>query len=108
MSGTLPGWVWDVIDAAEKFEDEHPPLVRRGDDSGEPWPCLGEQLLGIIPDDVREAAAIHRERIRQIKADVWDQGFQDRYEEEKRCEADPARYFRRDNPYGTPRIPPPP
>lgn len=60
----LPQWVWDLVRAIERYEEEHPPLYRMGDykdgvlqyDRAQCIEAAG--VLKIIPADVRDKARV--------------------------------------------------
>lgn len=60
----LPEWVWRVVEATQKYDDEHPPLYRRSytSDGYESAQCLDSILETLIPDDVWQAAQAMRAR----------------------------------------------
>jgi hypothetical protein len=58
----LPSWVWDLIEALHRYEDEHPPLYREG-----PGPdgyvragCVSGILDELVPARVRGAVRAYR------------------------------------------------
>lgn len=61
----LPEWVWQVIEATQKYDDEHPTLLREmwGPNGGyDQYPCLDSILEPIIPPEVWQAAQVMRAR----------------------------------------------
>lgn len=65
MSSTdLPAWVWDLIDALDAYEEEHPLLYMNNWKSQ--WvrtECFGKRAEGIIPAEIRDAARLARQRL---------------------------------------------
>lgn len=58
----LPQWVWDLVIALDRYEDEHPPLYRMGDYKDgvlqyDRTPCPDSAgIFKHIPADVRQGA----------------------------------------------------
>lgn len=77
MSGVeiagLPQWVWDLVMAIDRYEDEHPPLYRydryEGDTAMyEPVPCPeGEGVYKHIPREVHLQARVLAEYMRMAE-----------------------------------------
>lgn len=59
----LPEWVWQLLEALDQYEDEHPSLYFEHY-SGEwrRWPCFGSIAEEIVPADVMRMASTMRER----------------------------------------------
>jgi len=60
----LPEWVWQVVEATQKYDDEHPPLYRSSytTDGYESTQCLDSILEPLIPAEVWDAARVMRSR----------------------------------------------
>lgn len=105
MSHTdLPEWVWNLLDALDQYEDEHPVLFRettRG--TYERAACFGHLANNIIPSEVHDVAALMRWRNRSrdpwIKEQAWHEGFDSCIEEHRKQREDPSYPMGRSNPY---------
>ena len=59
----LPEWVWQVVEATQKYDDEHPPLFRSFATGGiDQYQCLDSILEPLIPAEVWQAASVMRAR----------------------------------------------
>ena len=60
----LPEWVWQLVEALEQYEDEHPKLFRQSwqHDGYDPYPCFGSQFEEIVPREIRATAELMRRR----------------------------------------------
>lgn len=60
----LPEWVWQVVEATQKYDDEHPPLYRASYTTNgyESTECLDGILAPLIPTEVWQAAQVMRAR----------------------------------------------
>lgn len=69
--GDLPKWVWDVVVAMQKWDDEHPKLhaefydVEAGAHVMKPVDDCGCAALAVIPDDVKVQARVLADYLRQ-------------------------------------------
>jgi hypothetical protein len=67
----LPEWVWQVVEATQKYDDEHPLLFRELPGGGyDQVHCLDSVLKPLIPAEVWQAAQVMRERRARLDAEV--------------------------------------
>ena len=59
----LPEWVWQVIEATQQYDEEHPMLWRQEPGGGyNTVRCLDSILEPLIPEQVWDAARVMRAR----------------------------------------------
>jgi hypothetical protein len=65
----LPGWVWQMVDTIDRYEDTHPTLYRMTSAvEYEKTECLGDPLTRLIPDEVLTAVRVARDWPRETPA----------------------------------------
>lgn len=73
MSGVtgLPAWVWELLDALDIWEEEHPKFFRMSDSPDEvtyeQTSCGRDRWYSVVPKEAWDSLEIRREAIRHME-----------------------------------------